>query len=522
MTEKEYKSLNRYIMYDTIHRLRHEEHQSIQWIADYLGINFRTVKKYLEMDLKEFEKYSNSLNERDCILEPYRGFIVERLGQFQDTSAAQMHDWLKEHYPSFPRVAPKTVYNFVMKIRQEHNLPKLKVDKREYGPLPDTPPGKYAQVDFGEHKLRRGDGSRVKVYFFAMILEYSRYKFIWFEDKPFTSEKAVYAHELAFRFFHGIPKFVIYDQDSVFLYDENIGDYLMTEVFNSYVKSRPFRPVFCRKADPESKGKIENVVKYVKQNFLLNRSYSNLDNLNKEAEYWLSRTGNAMVHNTTCKVPYQAWCSECKDLQPYIPVTSSTLESGHKVQSTNSLRYKGNTYSLPFGTYRGEETRVLVDEENDTLVIKTMDGELLAKHLIPAGRGKKVINHNHQRDKSISIQKLCDQVKVRFTNQSGAEIFLSKLKERYPRYIRDQITVMLNCLAKYAPEDTDKALDMCLEKSLFSANDFKSILSSGAVIKENDNEVEIKSLGTPETQLMVNIKPNKSTIDVYQNLFKSK
>jgi len=136
-------------------------------------------------------------------------------------------------------------------------------------------------------------------------------------------------------------------------------------------------------------------------------------------------------------------------------------------------------------------------------------------------RGEKVINHNHQRDKSASIQKLCDQVKGGFTNQSGAEIFLSKLKERYPRYIRDQITVMLNCLAKYESEDTDKALDMCLEKSLFSANDFKSILSSGTVIRENNNEVEIKSLGTPETQLMVNIKPNKSTIDVYQNLFKN-
>lgn len=521
MTEKEYKSLNRYIMYDTIHRLRHEEHQSIQWIADYLGINFRTVKKYLEMDIKEFESYSNSLNERDCILEPYRSFIVERLGQFQDTPAAQMHDWLKEYHPSFPRVTPKTVYNFVMKIRQEHNLPKLKVNEREYGSLPETPPGKYAQVDFGEYKLRKGDGSRVKIYFFAMVLGYSRYKFICFQDKPFTSENAVYAHELAFRFFHGIPRFIIYDQDSVFLYDENIGDYIMTEVFNSYVKSRPFKPVFCRKADPESKGKIENVIKYVKQNFLLNRSYSNLDNLSKEAEYWLTRTGNAMVHNTTCKVPQQVWSSECKDLQPYIPVTSSALELGHKVQNTNSLRYKGNTYSLPSGTYRGEETRVLVDEENGTLVIKTMDGELLAKHLIPAGRGEKVINNNHQRDKSTSIQNLCDKVKVQFTDQSGAEIFLSKIKERYPRYIRDQITVMLNCLAKYAPDDTDKALDTCLEKALYSANDFKSILSSSAVIRENNNEVEIKSLGTPETQLMVNIRPNKSTIDVYQNLFKS-
>ncbi len=522
MTEKEYKSLQRYIMYDTIQRLRHEEHQSIQQIAAYLGINFRTAKKYLEMDFEEFERYSNNLKEHDCILEPYRGFIVERLGLFQDTPAAQMHDWLKEYHPSFPLVTPKTVYNFVMKIRQEHNLPKLKVNEREYGALPETPPGKYAQVDFGEYRLRKGDGIRVKVYFFAMILDYSRYKYIWFQGKPFTSEDAVYAHELSFRFFHGIPKFIIYDQDSVFLYDENIGDYCMTEIFNSYVKSRPFKPIFCRKADPESKGKIENVIKYVKQNFLLNRSYSNPENLNKEAESWLSRTGNAMVHNTTCKVPYQAWCSECKDLQPYIPVTSSALEIGHKVQNTNSLRYKGNTYSLPFGTYRGEETRVLVDEENGSLLIQTMDGELLAKHLVPAGRGEKVINHNHQRDKSTSIQKLIDKVKVQFTDQSGAEIFLSNIKERYPRYIRDQITVMLNCLAKYAPQDTDKALDICLKKALFSANDFKSILSSSAVISEKDDEVVIKSLGTPETQLMVNIKPNKSTIEVYQNLFKSK
>ena len=102
-----------------------------------------------------------------------------------------------------------------------------------------------------------------------------------------------------------------------------------------------------------------------------------------------------MVHNTTCKVPYKVWCSECKDLRPYIPVTSSDLAKGHKVLNINKLRHKGSLYSLPFGTYRGEETRVLVHEVDGTLVIKTMDGELLAK-----------------------------------------------LRERYPRYIRDQLTVI--------------------------------------------------------------------------------
>jgi hypothetical protein len=57
-----------------------------------------------------------------------------------------------------------------MKIRQEYNLPKLKpVNGREYGPLPDTPPGKYAQVDFGEYRLRKGDGSKIKVLFVSSM-----------------------------------------------------------------------------------------------------------------------------------------------------------------------------------------------------------------------------------------------------------------------------------------------------------------------------------------------------------------
>ena len=167
MTEKEFKSLTRFIMYDKIHQLHNEEHRSIRWIAEYLGVNFRTVKKYLEMDPADFQQYSESMNNRSCLLEPYKTFIVERLSQFQDTPAAQMHDWLKEHYPSFPNVAPKTVYNYVMKLRQEHNLPKIRINERQYECLPDTPPGKYAQVDFGTCKLRQGDGVRKRVHFWA-------------------------------------------------------------------------------------------------------------------------------------------------------------------------------------------------------------------------------------------------------------------------------------------------------------------------------------------------------------------
>ncbi len=126
MTEKDKKSLDRYIMHDTIHKLYHVQHKSLRWIAVHLGINFRTVKKFLDMDSGEFQKYSESISTRNCTLDPYKSFIVDRLNLFQDTPAAQMHDWLKERYPSFPEVSAKTVYNYVMKIRQEYyNYPRI-------------------------------------------------------------------------------------------------------------------------------------------------------------------------------------------------------------------------------------------------------------------------------------------------------------------------------------------------------------------------------------------------------------
>jgi len=48
---------------------------------------------------------------------------------------------------------------------------------------------------------------------------------------------------------------------------------LEPERFRSYVSQRCFKTYFCRAADPQSKGKVDNMVKYVKQNFLAGRSF---------------------------------------------------------------------------------------------------------------------------------------------------------------------------------------------------------------------------------------------------------
>ena len=57
--------------------------------------------------------------------------------------------------------------------------------RRDYEKLPDTPYGEYAQADFGEKWMSAGNGRSTKVYFFAIVLARSRYKFTFFSPPPF-------------------------------------------------------------------------------------------------------------------------------------------------------------------------------------------------------------------------------------------------------------------------------------------------------------------------------------------------
>jgi transposase len=66
------------------------------------------------------------------------------------------------------------------------------------------------------------DGRRKKIYFFAMVLSHSRFKFVCFNEHPYTTETAIAAHEAAFAFIGGYPGEFFYDQEKALGYLENI------------------------------------------------------------------------------------------------------------------------------------------------------------------------------------------------------------------------------------------------------------------------------------------------------------
>jgi len=250
--------VNFWIMYHEVHR-HHFMGMTPPQIAEFFVMDTRTVKKLLSMSEKEYEDYRERLSSRTKKLEPYEDYIKNRIEHCLEASSAQVHDWLKEHYPGFPRVSIKSVYNFVLYVRGKYQLIKP-FDNRVFNQVEQLSSGDQAQVDFGEYNMTDVNGHRKKVYFFAMVLSRSRYKFVVFNEHPFTTETAIAAHEAAFEFMDGVPRTIVYDQDKVLLVNENKGDLILTHAFRSYCQSRPFKVHFCRKSDPQSKGYDKYIV----------------------------------------------------------------------------------------------------------------------------------------------------------------------------------------------------------------------------------------------------------------------
>lgn len=309
-------------------------------IAFQLGLHRSTVRRYLKMDEDTLTAKLQHRRRYPRILDKYESYVCDVLSRYRFLSASQIHDWMKEQYPDLPVVCGKTVYNFVEAVRRKYNLDKEGLSKRVYEKMPDTPYGEYAQMDFGESRMSTDRGGFVKVYFFVMVMSRSRQKFVYFSSTPFTSALAVYAHELAFAYFKGKPRKIIYDQDKVLLVRENLGDLILTRTFRAFVNEQHFQPVFCRPADPESKGKVENVVKYVKRNFLAGRTFNSLEVLNTEVLQWLEKTGNGKIHGTTRLVPAEEFEIERKYLLPYygepVPPPKTSRKS---IMSARTIRY---------------------------------------------------------------------------------------------------------------------------------------------------------------------------------------
>jgi hypothetical protein len=292
----------------------------------------------------------------------------------------------------------------------------------------------------------------------------------------------------------GVMEQIVYDQDKLMLVSENHGDLLLTQEFRSYVNYRGFSLHFCRKSDPQSKGKVENVIRYIKYNFLRGRKYINTPLLNQQSGQWLSRTANAKTHAATRKVPQEEWEQERAFLKPLEGIYHP--EQGHQwynVRKDNTIAYKGNFYCLPRGTYTQPQTKVIVKLIDDYLVISDADQNEIARHKCAAWKGKVVGNNNYKRDYSLKIDKLIEQVVADFNDPDMATEYLSQIRKSNPRYIRDQLMLIKKQNQTYGMTVMEQTLSFCVQNKIFKATDM------GSVAKKIHTEPNTPAPARPES-----------------------
>lgn len=331
------------------------------------------------------------------------------------------------------------------------------------------------QVDIGEVTVPDIYARKYKkLYCVGFVLSNSRYKYgVWY-DKPLKSKDMVQALHICFEWMGGKPKEMVFDQDRLVAVDENYGDIIYTKEFEKFRQEEKLKVYMCRKADPESKGRVEAVVKFFKGNFARHRDFVDLNYWTEDFETWLDRTGNQKKHSVTKKVPAEEFEIERKYLVP-VPTTDISFNEiiTRTVRKDNTILYEGNRYTLPLGSFGKHKEVELEIREDELNIFDIFRDELLAKHPLCKEKGKLIRNNNHLRDNEAKISEFLNQLLTHFHDQYKARLFLEKIKEDKPRHVRDQYKLIEQVIKEYSQKAVSNALDYCLHYQLISAVDFR-------------------------------------------------
>ena len=483
-------------------------------VATELQIDVKTVRKYWDMTEDEYQEYLASTKTRSRIMTPYKNDILEMLKKYPNITGSVIYDRLREVNEEF-EPSYRSVRLYVSDLREEEGIPTIKTI-RQYTECEELPLGFQAQVDLGQMVMQDAYNKRIKIYIFAMVMSASRHKYVYFQLDPFTSQTFIEAHDRAFKYFSGRTTEIVYDQDRVMVVSENSGDIIFTEKFENYKNYAGFSVHLCRGYDPESKGKIESVVKYVKNNFLKYRVFHGISALNSDGLAWLDRTGNGLIHETTKMIPKVVFEQEKKHLKSVSALGIKTeIPRVAVVRKTNVVVYKQNRYAMPKGTYfPGRKMKIAECSDGKNIdFIDYETKELIQRHLINHEKGKYIGTNHPERDRFTDYTELTEKVINGFGDESKGKAFVEVILEEKKRYARDQLGLLAKLQKQFTGQEINHALEYCMSRKLYSAVYLKDTLEYLSI---NKKDKVFEKADIPDKYLKITAQ--KRSIDVYSSI----
>lgn len=438
--------------------------KTIRQLARDLSLDRKTVAKYYHMKDEEFRDLQHDSQNRSKIFDKFMDEILEiyETNFNKKLNVSSVYDFLEEKHGVLPGTE-KTLRNFIAYLIKAGKL-EFRSRQRVYGMVDELPPGKQMQLDFGQYTCPSG----LKLYIFAVVLSSSRYKYAAFQDHPFTTVDVIVHLLNCFDFLGGIPLELVIDQDAVLVVSENHGDIIYTKDFREFVEEMELDMYVCRKADPESKGKIENFVKFIKQNFLNSRDFKTVDEANRRLQGWLARRANGKICQATRQLPQVLFQDEKDHLRPLRnSIYRRESLAGREIRLVNDkchISVLASQYGVP-SRFRNRQVEVYITSRHLFIYDET-SGKQVARYELSPIPGRIVSKREFIRQNDRSSRELREEVE-KISHLSAWQTFLEENRERYGRYQRDQHLDALRHFKDIEIEDSalSSALQYCLENS---------------------------------------------------------
>jgi transposase len=357
-------------------RYYHAEKWTVGTIAHQLRVHHSVVRRVLaQAGLPRIG------SPRGSKIDAYLPFIQQTLETFPTLTASRLHGMVRERgYRGGPD-------HFRHLIACHRPRPKAEAYLRLR-----TLPGEQGQVDwahFGQLQIGR---ARRPLMAFVMVLSHSRQIFLRFFPDA-RMENFLRGHVAAFAAWGGVPRVLLYDNlKSAVL--ERRGDAIrfhpaLLGLAGQY-RYEP-RPVAIARGN--EKGRVERAIRYVRSSFFAARSFTDLDDLNAQAEAWcMGPAADRRCPDEPDRTVREVFAEERSRLLALpdnpVPLLEQVAVS---VGKTPYVRFDLNDYSVPHTHVRRVLT-VLADPHE----VRIVDGAtILARHPRCYDKGERIEDPVH-------------------------------------------------------------------------------------------------------------------------------
>lgn len=237
--------------------------------------------------------------------------------------------------------------------------------------------GDCYQMDWGFVNVVDVAGNGWRCACFVMVCHHCGFRYV--EFFPNARQENLFIGMIHAFSVMGIPKRVLTDNmKSVSLGRDAAGNVIYNHDYDAFQHLLGFRAELCRVAHPFTKGAVERLVRYVKENFIQGWEFINVSDLNAQAFRWCMEKTGLLLRERQC-IPNEehaiekAGLVQMTDPQPLL----AYLAPERSISFDGFVEYEGRRFGVPC-SYTGKKARVM--RSDDELMILTSSGEVLQRY----------------------------------------------------------------------------------------------------------------------------------------------